>query len=364
MTSSGDTPVANLRRRNGREEPWKVKFFGVGNEAWGCGGSMRPEYYADEYRRYRTFARNFGENRLYTIACGANDFDYEWTEVLMRQAARYLDGLSLHYYTVPGTWENKGSATEFTEDEWFVTLKKAMLMDELVSKHAEIMDRYDPEKRTGMIVDEWGSWYDVEPGTNPHFLYQQNSLRDALVAGVTLNIFNSHCDRVYMANLAQSVNVLQALLLTREDKILLTPTYHVFDMYQVHQGATLLQIEVTGSAEYIFGEDKLPQISASASMDEAGTINVTICNVDSRSAADLAITLRTPHSALRTPQLGAGKVSGSVLAAPDMRAHNTFDRPDTVKPVPLERPSLVKGELSLRLAPMSVTLMTIGSGAG
>jgi alpha-L-arabinofuranosidase len=352
LTSGGDSPMASWRRRNGREEPWHIKFFGVGNENWGCGGSMRPEYYADEYRRYQTFARNYGDNRLYKIACGASDFNYTWTEVLMREAARYMDGLSLHYYTVPGTWESKGSATDFTEDEWFVTMKKALAMDELVTKHGEIMDRYDPQKRVGIIMDEWGTWYDPEPGTNPHFLYQQNSLRDALVAGLTLNIFNSHCERVYMANLAQTVNVLQALVLTQEDKIVLTPTYHVFDMYRVHQGATLVHTDVTSAAGYAVREDKLPQITVSASRDAAGRTNLTLCNLDSRSAGDVAVTLQGVED--------TSKVLGSILTAADMRAHNTLNEPDAVKPVPLEGLSAVNGHLSLQLAPRSVALVTIG----
>jgi alpha-N-arabinofuranosidase len=352
MTSSGDSPMVDWRHRNGRKEPWHVRFFGVGNENWGCGGSMRPEYYADEYRRYQTFARNYGSNRLYKIACGASDFNHKWTEVLMRQTARYMDGLSIHYYTVPGTWEHKGSATEFGEDEWFVTLKKALAMEDVVSRHGAIMDRYDPEKRVGMIVDEWGTWYDVEPGTNPHFLYQQNSLRDALVAGVTLNMFNSHCDRVFMANLAQTVNVLQALVLTEGDKMVLTPTYHVFDLYKAHQNATLLHTSLDSSAEYTHGEESLPQISVSASQDAAGKVNVTLCNLDSRSAADLAITL-----------LGiadSGPVTGSILTAPDMTAHNTFAEPDTVRLDSLEGLSMDRGELAVKLAPMSVALLTVG----
>ncbi len=352
MTSSGDSPMSNRRRRNGREEPWHVKFFGVGNENWGCGGSMRPEYYADVYRRYQTFARNYGSNRLYKIACGASDFDYEWAEVLMRQAARYMDGMSLHYYTVPGTWEKKGSATVFTEEEWFVTLKKALVMEELVSKHTEIMDRYDPEKRVGLIVDEWGTWYDAEPGTNPHFLYQQNSLCDALVAGVTLNIFNSHSDRVYMANLAQTANVLQALVLTEEDKIVLTPTYHVFDMYQVHQGSQLLETTLENVAAYTYGEEKLPQVSVSASADTEGRINVTMCNMDSRSVANLSVALHGIND--------TSKVLGRVLTALDLRAHNTFNEPNVVKPVALKGLSVANGELYLQLAPMSVTLVTLG----
>src|SRR5690606_10533178 len=159
---------------------------GVGNENWGCGGNMRAEYYADEYRRYSTYVRNYGDNRLYRIAGGANVDDYHWTEVLMREAARLMDGISLHYYTVPGEWSNKGSATQFDEAAWFTTLKKALHMETLIKNHTAIMDRYDPEKRIGLIVDEWGTWYDVEPGTNPGFLYQQNSLRDALVAGIHL----------------------------------------------------------------------------------------------------------------------------------------------------------------------------------
>ena len=235
ITFDGPSSLAELRKANGREKPWKLPYFGVGNESWGCGGNMRPEYYADLYRRYSTYVRNFSDNRIYKIACGASDFDFRWTEVLMREAGRFMDGLSLHYYTVPGDWSNKGSATEFDEREWFVTMKKTLVMDDLITRHSSIMDYYDPEKRVGLIVDEWGTWYDVEPGTNPGFLYQQNTLRDALVAGINLNIFNNHCDRVHMANLAQTVNVLQAMILTEGERMVLTPTYHVFYMYKVHQ---------------------------------------------------------------------------------------------------------------------------------
>lgn len=196
ITFDGISPMANLRRANGRAEPWALPYFGVGNENWGCGGHMRPEFYADLYRQYQTYIRKFGQNKVYKIACGANSFDYRWTEVLMREAERFMDGLSLHYYTVPNDWRAKGSATIFDEAAWIRTLRKALVMDELVSRHSTIMDQYDPAKRVGMVVDEWGTWYDVEPGANPGFLYQQNTLRDALVAGVTLNIFNAHADRV------------------------------------------------------------------------------------------------------------------------------------------------------------------------
>lgn len=179
--------MANWRKANGREKPWKLKYFGVGNENWGCGGNMRPEYYADEYRRYQTYVRNYGENRIYKIAGGANTDDYSWTETLMREAGQHMDGLSLHYYTVPGGFELKRPAIGFDEAEWFETMQQALRMDELITRHSSIMDQYDSKKRVGLIVDEWGNWFRVEPGTNPGFLYQQNSLRDALVDGAAFS---------------------------------------------------------------------------------------------------------------------------------------------------------------------------------
>jgi alpha-N-arabinofuranosidase len=351
MTSDGDSPMVNWRRHNDRPAPWQIKFFGIGNENWGCGGHMRPEYYADVYRRYQTFARNFGDNRLYKIAGGANSFDYAWTEVLMREAAPFMDGLSLHYYTVPGTWAHKGSATDFTEDEWFSTLQKALAIEDLVRNHAQIMDRYDPDQRVGLIVDEWGTWYDVEPGTNPHFLYQQNSLRDAVVAAVTLKIFNNHSDRVHMANLAQTVNVLQALILTQADQLLLTPTYHVFDMYKVHQAATLLETVVESAATYAHQGERLPQISVSASKDAQGTIHITLCNIDSRAAAEVTLILR--HAG------DSRVIAGRLLTALDLHSDNTFSNPNVLQPVPLQPLSFAAGEVALRLAPMSVAALTI-----
>jgi alpha-N-arabinofuranosidase len=314
---------------------------------------MRPQYYADLYRRYQTYLRHFGPNRLYRIACGPNGADYEWTEVLMREAGRYLDGLSLHYYTVPGEWQHKGSATHFSEEAWFVTMQKAWRMDELISRHSAIMDGYDPEKRVGLIVDEWGTWYDVEPGTNPGFLYQQNTLRDALVAGLTLNIFNNHAGRVHMANLAQTVNVLQALILTEADRLVLTPTYHVFDLYQPHQDATLLATTFEGQGEYRHNGRSLPQISVSASRNVAGTIHVSLCNVDSRSPTQVTLTL-DGHESIR-------QVSGRVLTADDRQTHNTFDRPDALKPAELQSVSFAGREVRLGLPPMSVTVVAVAS---
>ncbi|NMA34672.1 MAG: alpha-N-arabinofuranosidase, partial [Clostridiaceae bacterium] len=270
ITFDGKSPMADLRKANGREEPWKLKYFGIGNENWGCGGNMRAEYYADVYKRYATYVRNFGDNRIFKIACGSGNFDTNWTEVLMREAGRFMDGLSLHWYTIPtGNWSDKGSATEFGEDEWFGAMRNTLIMEKLIAMHSNIMDKYDPEKKVAMIVDEWGTWCNVEPGTNPGFLFQQNSVRDALVAGINLNIFNSHCDRVQMANIAQLINVLQSVILTEGEKMVLTPTYHVFDMYKEHMGNKLLQYGFKGAEPvYSFGEERVPAVSVSASRSE------------------------------------------------------------------------------------------------
>ena len=323
MTSDANSPSANLRRQNGREQPWKIPYFAVGNENWGCGGNMTPEYYADNFRRYNTFIKNYGSNKIYRIACGASDSNYNWTEVLMKNAGRQMNGLSLHYYTLPtGNWSHKGSATEFNEAEWYNTLQRALFMDELVTKHSAIMDKYDPQKKVGLIVDEWGAWYDVEQGSNPGFLYQQNTLRDALVAGVTLNIFNNHADRVKMANIAQMINVLQAMILTDNEKMTVTPSYWVFEMDTVHHDATLLPSDLQ-SVDYSSGDKTIPAVSASASRDKAGKIHVTLCNLNPNQSADVTCELQGAK---------ATKLSGRILTAREMNAHNTFDQPDNVKP--------------------------------
>ena len=353
MTFDGESPMANLRKQNGREKPWKVKYFGVGNENCGCGGNMRPEYYADLYKRYQTYVRNYGDNKVYKIAGGASEGDYHWTEVLMKEATRHMDGLSLHYYTVPtSVWSHKGSATQFGEQEWITTLKKTLFMEELVTKHSTIMDRYDPEKKVALVVDEWGTWFDVEPGTNPGFLYQQNTLRDALVAGINLNIFNNHNDRVQITNIAQTVNVLQAMILTEGDKMIMTPTYHVFEMYKVHQDATRIELELN-SADYQFGDITLAQLHASASKDAQGRIHITICNLDHANGASLKLDIR----GLGTTS--SATVSGTVITADHIQAHNTFEQPDAVKPVAFVGASLQGEQLHADLPAKSVVLITI-----
>nr|WP_187377839.1 alpha-N-arabinofuranosidase [Paenibacillus senegalimassiliensis] len=352
MTFDGESPMAAWRKENGRTEPWKLTYFGVGNESWGCGGHMRPEYYADLYRRYQTFVRHYGEQRIYKIAGGANVDDYRWTEVLMQEAGGLMDGLSLHYYTIPGDfWLGKGSALKFEEQEWLITMQKALHMDELITKHSTIMDRYDPDKRVGLIIDEWGTWYDVEPGTNPGFLYQQNTIRDAIVAGLHFNIFHQHADRVHMANIAQTVNVLQAMILTEGENMLLTPTYHAFDMFKVHQGAERLEMALS-SQVYMEEGGKLPQISVSASRSEAGAIQISLVNMDPRHEASISLELRG-H------QAEPSSITGTMLTATAMNAHNTFDQPNTVVPVPFRDIRTEKGLLRAKLPPMSLVTLVI-----
>ena len=312
LNSDGDSTVVRKRWANGRRDPWHVRYWGVGNESWGCGGNMRPEYYADEFRRYQNFCRQYGEDKLCKIACGPNEDDYNWMEVLMQRAGRFMDAITVHYYTLcTGDWKHKGSATDFTVADFYRTLVRASRMDEIVSGHSAIMDRYDPEKRVGLIVDEWGAWYDVEPGTNPGFLYQQNTMRDALVAAITLNIFNRHCDRVVMANLAQTVNVLQAVLLTEGDKLVLTPTYHVFDLYKAHQDAQ--EIDCFVQADTV-GQDgwQLPQVTASASVKD-GVTTLTLANI----AADKPVTVTVKG-------VDAASITGRILQG-EMGQYNDFD---------------------------------------
>ncbi len=344
LNSDGDSTVVRRRRANGRQDSWKVRFFGVGNESWGCGGNMRPEYYADEYRRYQTYCRTYGSNRLFKIACGPSADDYEWTDVLMKRAGKYMNGLSLHYYTLCGDWDNKLSATDFTREEYYRTLKRAAYMDELVTRHSAVMDRYDPERKVGLVVDEWGTWYEVEPGTNPGFLYQQNTMRDAMVAALTLNIFNRHCGRVTMANLAQTVNVLQAVLLTEGDRMILTPTYHVFDLYKAHMDAR--EIDCFVEADPV-SEGKWAQCGLTASASEKdGVITVTAANLSCDQEMPLSL-------------CGSGKkeASGRILHG-GMREYNTFE----ASPLSLKRLDGIReenGTFSVTLPPCSVAAFTL-----
>ena len=348
LNFDGISPMADLRRVNGREEPWGVKFWDVGNENWGCGGNMTADFYADQFRRYATFCRNYGENRLFKIAGGANSEDYSWTETLMKKVPYHLmNGISLHYYT--SNWQSKGAATGFGEDRYFDVLKRCLHIKDVIDRHIQIMDRYDPEKRVALAFDEWGTWYNVEPGTNPGFLFQQNSMRDALVAALTLNYLNERCERVRMANIAQTINVLQALIFTEDEKMVLTPTYYIYHMYKVHHDATLLT-QTLQSPAYVYGSEALPAISASASRDKEGRIHLSLVNIDPEKAVEMEVELQG---------LGTGKVTGQLLASSEMDSHNSFEQPDEVVPVDFKDARFRQGKLQLVVPARSVVVLEV-----
>lgn len=346
----GKSPMSDWRRQNGRDKPWHVKYWGVGNEVWGCGGNMTPEYYVNIFKQYATFMTDWtNSNNLFRIASGASDANYHWTEVLMRDIPLHMiSGTGLHHYSTV-EWNHKGSATDFTEQQYFATLKSAWEMEELVTKHSAIMDKYDPEKKIALVVDEWGGWYDVEPRTNPGFLYQQNTMRDAMIAGLTLNIFNNHADRVRMANLAQTINVLQAVILTNKEKILLTPTYHVMEMYNVHQDATLLPLTIK-TDDYTFGNEKLPSVSCSASKDSMGLVHISLTNINAKNEENISINIDGKKYS---------KVSGKILTSSKLQDHNTFEEPEKIKPQIFTGASLKGNSLSLKLPPFSVVVLEL-----
>lgn len=354
MTFKGVSPMAELRKKNGHEEPWKVDYFGVGNENWGCGGNMTPDFYANMYRRYQTYVRNYDpEKPIQKVCCGANVDDYHWTKHVLNtcydhtpeQLHGFMDHISLHYYVHPEGWDIKGSATDFSEECWYKTLKKALYMDTLINRHSSIIDQYDPDKKVGLSVDEWGTWFTCEPGTNPGFLYQQNTMRDALVAGITLNIFNKHCDRVKMACIAQMVNVLQAVILTEGEKMIKTPTYYVFHMYRHHQGAKLLESSLSGINEIGECEWIVPELTESVSKKD-DIVTITLNNLSATDKKDLDISFVT------------GKeyevVEANIVTSSDMHAHNTFDSPEVVKEITFKNYKTVKNGLKVTIPACSV----------
>lgn len=359
MTFDGVSPMAQLRKENGHEKPWKVDYFGVGNENWGCGGNMTPEYYANLYRRYQTYVRHYDSAAPIQKICGGpNVDDTNWTKKVLDtcyaspnnpSAHGFMDGLSLHYYVHPGGWDKKGSATDFDEKTWYLTMEKALYIEELINMHSRIMDEFDPEKKIGLMVDEWGCWFDVEPGTNPGFLYQQSTMRDALVAAVSLNIFNRHCDRVKLACIAQMVNVLQSVVLTEGDKMILTPTYHVFHMYRHHQGAQLLDSELAGTETAGAGESSVPALQESVSMQEDGTVIVTIANmsVEKSYPVDLVFMEKKPESA------------EARILTNEMHAKNTFEEPDVVKEEDFDGVTLTERGASFTVPACSVVSLRL-----
>ena len=344
LNSEGDSTVVKKRWANGRKDPWGVKFWGVGNESWGCGGNMRPEYYADEFRRYNTYCRNYGKNKLYRIACGPSEADVKWTEGLMKVAGKHCDAITMHYYTLPtGDWSDKGSATQFDQESYYETLRRTWKMENIIRLNLDVMNKYDPKHKVGLIVDEWGTWYNVEPGTNPGFLYQQNTMRDAMVAAINLNIFNAHADRIVMANIAQTVNVLQAMVLTEGDQMVLTPTYHVFDLYKNHQDATL--VPVTVACDVVEG---VQQVTASASVKE-NVLTITAANI----AADKA-----EKVVLDIANFDAKNVSVRILTG-KMDALNTFEDQHAVEIADFTDFTVTEEGVELNLPACSVVEVTV-----
>jgi alpha-N-arabinofuranosidase len=351
LTSASATPMTRLRKENGREQPWKVKYWAIGNENWGCGGNMTADFYTSQMRQYSTFLQNFSGNQLYRVACGPYGDGYAWTETMMKDAEsrNRFQGLSIHYYSVVDGWNVKGSATKFEEREWFETFRLNYEIDKMIKGHKAIMDRYDPGKTKGLIVDEWGNWFNVEPGTNPGFLYQQNSMRDAITAAIHLNIFNQHADRVKVANLAQIVNVLQSVILTKDDQMVLTPTYHVFRMFRVHQEAKLLNSDLR-CEDYEFSGRKIPAVSASASMDNEGKIHISLANLNP--SKEIVITC---------PVIGGSfkNITGEILTAGEITAFNSFEKQETVKPVAFKGFKMKESIVTVTLPPKSVVVIEL-----
>ena len=350
MTFEGVSPQADRRKANGHEDAYTVNYFGVGNENWGCGGNMTPEYYANLYRQYQTYIRQYNpEKRIYKIACGANAADYNWTDKVMEIAHNFMDGISLHYYTITHDWMKKGSATRFDEKEWYMTLNRTCFMDELLDKNIAIMDKHDPEGRVGLIVDEWGNWFDVEPGTNPGFLYQQNTLRDALVAGINLNIFNKHSKRVRMANIAQLINVLQSVILTDGAKMVKTPTYYVFKMYADHQDSELVYSTIEKTLIGIEDQFKVNNLYESCSVKD-GKLTITLTNLSLDEDYDIDVVLT---------EAKAGDITGEIITAA-MNAYNDFDKEEAVNTKEFTGFEKTDGGLKISIPARSVVKVSVG----
>lgn len=350
MTSEGDSPMARLRRKNGRDKAWKVKYLGVGNESWGCGGSMRPEFYSDLYRRYSTYCRNYDDNHLFKIASGASDYDYDWTKILMDRVGQRMNGLSLHYYTVTGWNGSKGSATKFNNEDYYWAMGKCREIEDVIKKHCAIMDQYDKDKHVALMLDEWGTWWDEEPGTVRGHLFQQNTMRDALVASLTFDIFHKYTDRLKMANIAQIVNVLQSMILTKDKEMILTPTYYAFKMYKVHQDATYLPLDISCDTVNVRGERRVPMVSATASKDKNGEIHISLSNIDVNNAQEVTVNLEGTN---------AKKAIGEILTSANITDYNSFEKPNTISLVPFNDVKVSKGIMKIKLPAKSIVTLKL-----
>jgi alpha-L-arabinofuranosidase len=349
LTHQGNSPMAKLRETNGRKDAWRVKYWGVGNENWGCGGEMKADYYANLYRQFATFLPNHAGNRLFKLPSTANGANYNWTETLLKEIPlNMMDGVGFHHYSVLD-WGKKGPSTEFTEEQYFTTMKKAYDINDMVNQTRSLMDRYDPKKKLAMVIDEWGGWYEVEKGTNPGFLFQQSTMRDAMIAGMTLNIFNNNADRVRLANIAQTINVLQAVVLTEGAKMILTPTYHVYEMYNVHHDAVMLPLSIS-TQNYMVGNEKLPAVSASASRDKQGAIHISVVNIDAKATQTVQIDMRGTK---------ATAVTGRILTSAKVQDYNTFDNPNKIQPTTFNGAKLMNNMLTVAVPPFSVVVLEV-----
>lgn len=361
LTTSQPTTLAKERIANGRQNPYKIAYLGIGNESWDCGGNMSPDYYLSQLKIFSRFVRNYnpaqqqGDQQMLKIAVGPGGDEQrftDYTETIMkawqnRQWSWDMHGLSLHNYTVVN-WEKKHSSTDFGEKEYGEILQNTLKIENLIAKNSAIMDKYDPQKKIALVADEWGAWYAPLPGSNPGFLYQQNSQRDAILAALNINIFARRADRVRMANIAQMVNVLQAMILTDKEKMILTPTYHVFKMYVPFQDATFIPVNFNAGV-YTHGDIKLPRIDAIAAKDKNGKLWIQITNVDPNQPAEIEINLTG---------INAKSATGETLTAPKVDSINTFDAPNTVVPKPIAA-KIQGGKLSLKLEPKSVTVISV-----
>jgi len=348
--ANGTSYLTDLREKYGRSNPWNVKYWGVGNESWDCGGNMSVDHYVNLYKQYATAMTNyFNTENLFRIAVGPGFPDYNWTETIMKDIpAKRIEGLSIHHYAV--NWNHKSSSFEFTDEEYFTTMKSAWFMEEFITRNCQVMDKYDPEKRVALIVDEWGGWYDPD-SSGKGVLYQQNTIRDAMIAGLTLNIFNNHADRVRMANLAQTVNALQAVILTKDEKMILTPTYYVMEMYKVHQDAILVPVQII-SNDFVMGTNRIQAISASASKDQSGKLHISLTNIDNTKSQEVEIYLKG---------FQAKQVTGRILTSSKVQDHNTFDNPANIIPKTFNDVSISGGNLKVNMPPNSVIVLELGS---
>jgi alpha-L-arabinofuranosidase len=357
MTGDQDTTLVKERRANGRDKPWKVSIYAMGNETWGCGGNMRPQYYADIYNQYASFMKAQPGAMPELLASGDHDDQISFTTELMKSVRTRMDAISLHYYTILGPrWENKDTATGFNEAGWINTLANTLKMDDFIRKQDAVMTGFEkarsagrPGRKTGLYVDEWGTWHKPEPGSNPGFLVQQNSLRDALVAAVNFNIFHKYADRVRMTAIAQTINVLQAMILTDGPKMILTPTYHAFHMYKPFQDAVSLPIDIK-TGNYGYANWSVPQVSASAARVKDGSIVIGLINLDPHNTANVSAVLAGVQAA---------QVKGEVLTAEAMDAHNTFEKPDAIHPVVFDGARLSGNTLNVTLPPKSVVVLKV-----